>query len=260
MSITPAVLTGNSVSARGLGGSGRRPERALVLVDNEPTQHNPNPLGLLWLDCEPHSSVAALGLTLALQKTRAQVHAGLSLPTIAPSSIIFCAEDTEGVSGGVRGLRQLYPDSSILVFSVHADLALAEAALREGARGFVHAGMSPQQLARAVEVAEEEGELAFPRALLESLLFNEVNEASAGLDSLTSRQRDILDIVAEGLSNAEIGERLSVSESTIKQHLRSAYKVLGVRSRYEATTLLLNLPSLEKRVKPFLTLIHPPSE
>jgi DNA-binding NarL/FixJ family response regulator len=238
MSITPAVLTGNSVSARGLGGSGRRPERALVLVDNEPTQHNPNPLGLLWLDCEPHSSVATLGLTSALQKTRAQVHAGLSLPTIAPSSIIFCAEDTEGVSGGVRGLRQLYPDSSILVFSVHADLSLAKAALREGARGFVHAGMSPQQIVRALEVAEEEGELAFPRALLEEYLM--LNEASgADLEALSARQVETLELVGQGLSNAVIAERLSVSESTIKQRLRAAYKVLGVRSRTAATKLFL---------------------
>jgi DNA-binding NarL/FixJ family response regulator len=121
-----------------------------------------------------------------------------------------------------------------LVFSVHADLSLAEAALREGARGFVHAGMSPQQIVRALEVAAQ-SELAAPRKLLEYLISNEV---PADLDSLTSRQRDILDIVAEGLSNAEIGERLFLSESTIKQHLRAAYKELGVRSRYEATKLL----------------------
>jgi DNA-binding NarL/FixJ family response regulator len=233
---TPAVLTGNSVAVGGLGASGRQPQRALVLVDNEPPQHDPNPLGLLWLDCEPHSSVVALGLTLALQKTRAQVHTGLSRPKIAPSSIIFCAQDADGASEGVKGLRALYPDSSILVFSVHADLSLAKAALREGARGFVHAGMSPQQIVRALEVAEEEGELAFPRALLEEYLM--LNEASgAALDALSARQVETLEIVGEGLSNAEIGERLSVSESTIKQHLRAAYKVLGVSNRAEATKL-----------------------
>ncbi len=194
--------------------------------------------GLVWLNCEPHSSVVALGLTLALQKTRAQVHTGLSRPKIAPSSIIFCAQDADGASEGVKGLRALYPDSSILVFSVHADLSLAKAALREGARGFVHAGMSPQQIVRALEVAEEEGELAFPRALLEEYLM--LNEASgAALDALSARQVETLEIVGQGLSNAVIAERLSVSESTIKQRLRAAYKVLGVRSRTAATKLFL---------------------
>jgi DNA-binding NarL/FixJ family response regulator len=228
------VIGIRKASQRGLRRSGRRPERALVLVETELTQHDHNPLGLVWLVCEPHSSVVALGLTLALRKIRAQVHTGLSRPTMVPSSVMFCAEDVHGASEGVKGLRTLYPDSSILVFSVHADLALAEAALREGARGFVHAGMSPQQIVRALEVADQ-GELVAPRKLLEYLISNEV---PADLDSLTSRQRDILDIVAEGLSNAEIGERLFLSESTIKQHLRSAYKVLGVRNRYEATKLL----------------------
>ncbi len=222
---TPALLAGNSVSERGLGACGGQPEGALV--GNEPTQHpRSNPLGLLWLVCEPHSSVAALGLTLALQRMRVRVHTGLSRPKIAPSSIMLCVED----------LRRLYPDSSMLVFGVHAHLSLAKAALREGARGFVHAGMSPQQIVRAVEVAAE-GELAFPRALLEYLMLNEVNEARAHLDDLTARQAETLEIVREGLSNTEIGERLSLSESTIEQHLRAVYKVLGVRNRTEATKL-----------------------
>jgi DNA-binding NarL/FixJ family response regulator len=195
--------------------------------------------GLVWLNCEPHSSVVALGLTLALEKIRAQVHTGLSRPKIAPSSIIFCAQDAGGASEGVKGLRALYPDSPILVFSVHADLSLAEAALREGARGFVHAGMSPQQIVRAVEVAAE-GELAFPRALLGYLLLNEVSEGcGAGPAALTARQVDTLELVGEGLSNTKIAERLSVSEWAIKQRLRAAYKMLGVRSRTAATKLFL---------------------
>jgi DNA-binding NarL/FixJ family response regulator len=104
----------------------------------------------------------------------------------------------------------------------------------------VHAGMSPQQIVRALEVAEEEGELAFPRALLGYLLLNEVSEASgAGPAALSARQVETLELVGQGLSNAVIAERLSVSESTIKQRLRAAYKVLGVRSRTAATKLFL---------------------
>jgi DNA-binding NarL/FixJ family response regulator len=49
--------------------------------------------------------------------------------------------------------------------------------------------------------------------------------------------REILSYVVEGLSNAEIGRRLYLSESTIKQHLRAAYKLLGVNNRTEAANL-----------------------
>jgi DNA-binding NarL/FixJ family response regulator len=55
---------------------------------------------------------------------------------------------------------------------------------------------------------------------------------------LTPRQREILELVVEGLSNARIAERLFLTESTIKQHLRAAYKLLNVRNRTEAAKLL----------------------
>ncbi len=57
------------------------------------------------------------------------------------------------------------------------------------------------------------------------------------LGVLSYRQRQILEMVDEGMSNAEIGKRLYLSESTIKQHLRSAYKVLGVSNRTQASAL-----------------------
>jgi RNA polymerase sigma factor (sigma-70 family) len=60
------------------------------------------------------------------------------------------------------------------------------------------------------------------------------NDKSADLDALSPRQREILGLVVEGMSNAEIGKHLYLSESTIKQHLRAAYKALGVKDRKEA--------------------------
>ena len=60
---------------------------------------------------------------------------------------------------------------------------------------------------------------------------------SGNLAGLSARQREILGYVVEGLSNAEIGQRLFLSESTIKQHLRGAYKLLGVSNRTEAAKL-----------------------
>ncbi len=58
------------------------------------------------------------------------------------------------------------------------------------------------------------------------------------LSVLSARQKEILELVADGLTNAEIAGRLFLSGSTIKQHLRPAYKALGVRTRNEAAGLL----------------------
>jgi DNA-binding NarL/FixJ family response regulator len=104
------------------------------------------------------------------------------------------------------------------------------AALKNGADGFVHAAMEREQVARAVEVVQK-GERAAPRQLLPYLLSQ---EETPEVEDLSVRQREILGMVAEGLSNAEIAGRLYLSESTIKQHLRAAYKLLGVRNRTEA--------------------------
>ena len=94
--------------------------------------------------------------------------------------------------------------------------------------------MQPAQIVRAIEVTQK-GQLAAPRQLLEYLL---AYDESTGLDALGSRQREILGHLAVGLSNAEIAKLLYLSESTIKQHLRHTYKILGVSNRTEAVNLL----------------------
>jgi DNA-binding NarL/FixJ family response regulator len=185
------------------------------------------PLGLVWIDC-PYP-VVATGLESALAG-RFRVHLGPSPPDDLPSSAIFDTGGVEGLSEGIKRIQEANPGISILVFSLHVNLPLARAALRLGARGFVHAGMEPGQIARAVEVVEG-GEVVAPRKLLEFLI---ANEEPGDLEALTPRQRDILGLVAEGLSNAEVARRLFLSESTVKQHLRATYKVLGVKDRKEA--------------------------
>jgi DNA-binding NarL/FixJ family response regulator len=195
------------------------------------SQDNPRPLGLVWVDC-PRSVVSA-GLVRALEK-RATVHQGLKPPGDVPSCIILCANSREGLSERVTFYRELNPDAPpIVVFSPQLDLPLARDALQSGASGFVHAEMFPDQLLRALAVATK-GELVAPRELLRYVL---TNDQSSDLATLSARQREILGYVVEGLSNAEIARRLYLSESTIKQHLRAAYKLLGVSNRTEAANL-----------------------
>src|SRR5215217_8225082 len=174
--------------------------------------------------------LVAAGLEKALEG-KADVHIGANSFAGKPSCVVLYADDMKGnLLDNLRHARELYLGVPLLVFAPCMDPVLALAALRNGANGFVHAAMEREQLAKAVEVVEN-GDLAAPRQLLPYLLSrNGIPEVG----DLTVRQREILEIVAEGVSNAEIGRRLYLSESTIKQHLRAAYKVLGVRNRREA--------------------------
>ena len=60
------------------------------------------------------------------------------------------------------------------------------------------------------------------------------------INILSDRQREILNLLGEGLTNGQVAKRLFLTESTVKQHLRAAYKVLGVSNRTQAIRLLRN--------------------
>src|SRR5215210_3796766 len=187
------------------------------------------PLGLVWV-ITPSYSITMVGLEKVLEG-KADVLIGGESCAGSPSCVVLYAGGMEdGCLEGTGRIRELYPGVPLLVLGSHLDLALAWATLKNGADGFVHAEMDPAQVLRAMEVVQK-GLLAAPRQLLRYLLSQNENP---NIEVLSARQREILELVVEGLSNAEIAGRLYLSESTIKQHLRAAYKVLGVRNRTEA--------------------------
>ncbi len=189
-------------------------------------------LGRVWVIC-PYPAIA-LGLKKALEVEACANGGSGSCSPEGPSCIIYCPNQ-EDVTSEVKRLRTMAPDASLLVFALRVDPQLAKTAIRAGARGFIHAGMNPSQIFRALSVGAK-GETVIPRELLEGLLWEE--ESRVDLDVLTPRQREILDLVVEGMTNAQIAKRVFLSESTIKQHLRAAYKLLGVRNRTEAAMLV----------------------
>jgi DNA-binding NarL/FixJ family response regulator len=193
------------------------------------------PLGLVWV-VSPSHSITMVGLKKVLEG-KADVHIGEESSAGSPSCVMLYAGGMEeGCLEGMGRIRELYPGVPLLVLGSQLDLALAWSALKNSADGFVHAQMHPAQVLRAVEVVQK-GELAAPRQLLRYLLSQNENpkkNENPKIEELSVRGREILEMVVEGLSNAEIAGRLYLSESTIKQHLRAVYKVLGVRNRTEA--------------------------
>jgi len=109
-------------------------------------------------------------------------------------------------------------------------------AIRVGASGFLLKDVEPGELVDAIRV------VAAGNALLGSTVTQRLLERFAGsspaqarsLDDLTERELEILRLVAEGLSNAEIADRLVVGETTVKTHVSSVLRKLGVRDRVQA--------------------------
>ncbi|MDQ3508120.1 MAG: response regulator transcription factor [Actinomycetota bacterium] len=189
-------------------------------------------IGLVWLHC-PYP-VLARGL-IGVVSSEAEVHHSEKPPESgSPACVLVCSDSEEDTERVVRNARSQAPGSPVIVFGLSSDLALVRAALRAGARGFVHSAMEPSQIVRALSVATQ-GEVVIPRGLLKDLV---ADEAPVDLSVLTPRQLEILGLVVEGKTNAQIGRELYLSESTIKQHLRAAFKGLRVSNRTEAARLL----------------------
>jgi DNA-binding NarL/FixJ family response regulator len=111
---------------------------------------------------------------------------------------------------------------------VVADLGGARDALDRGAEGIV-LGDDDEALAASVE-AVARGQVVIPWALHESLR----------KPALSARERQVLSLIVLGCSNREIARRLHVAETTVKTHVKSAFRKLGVRSRAEACSRILD--------------------
>ena len=190
-------------------------------------------LGVVRVVCS--YSVVSVGLCHVLKQ--AGISHGINpLPQSIPDIVVLGVQGVEDLPQAMGRVREASGDCPILIFAPQNDLKLATASLRSGARGFVHAGMLPKQILHALS-AVSRGEIAVPRELLEFLLAEESSNV-ADLDALSARQREVLDLVAEGLTNAQIAERLDRTESTVKQHLRAAYKLMGVKNRAQAAQVI----------------------
>lgn len=123
----------------------------------------------------------------------------------------------------------------VLALTSFADDRLVEGALRAGAIGYLLKNVSGDQLAEAIRAAKAGRPTLSPEAT-QALLHAVASPAAVGKD-LTGRERQVLALLAEGLTNAEIADRLVVSLSTVKTHVSSVIAKLGAASRTEAATI-----------------------
>lgn len=127
------------------------------------------------------------------------------------------------------------PAIRILALTSFSDEELIEHALRAGAIGYLMKDITGDQLAAAIRAAHAGKPTLAPEAA-RVLMHAVATPAALGKD-LTPRERQVLGLVAEGLTNAEIAERLVISLSTAKTHVSSIISKLGAASRTEAAAL-----------------------
>ena len=143
-----------------------------------------------------------------------------------------------GMSGldATRRLIDERPDLGILVLTMSDDDASVFAALRAGARGYVLKGSGGSEFLSAVR-AVARGEAVYGAAVagrIRRFLTGGQPEAASPFPELTPREREILDLLADGRTNAEIAGSLFLSMKTVKNHLTSIFAKLQVADRAQA--------------------------
>jgi DNA-binding NarL/FixJ family response regulator len=142
--------------------------------------------------------------------------------------------------GGIAATRQIAaqcPATAILVLTVSEDADDLLHALKAGARGYVLKGVSGHGLIHAVRSVTA-GEVYITPTLASGILSEMIRDDPADpFENLTGREHEILELVAAGLTNREIGERLYLAEKTVKHYMTNVLQKLQVRSRVEAALL-----------------------
>ncbi|MBL4566646.1 MAG: two-component system response regulator NarL [Porticoccus sp.] len=147
----------------------------------------------------------------------------------------------------LQGMRDVGISCRIVVFTVSDDTADVIAALKAGADGYLLKDMEPEKLVTRIREACS-GKLVLSEELAEILAKSFRDDTAKGrgdgYNSLTRREKEILKMIAEGLSNKMIGRQLNIVEATVKVHVKHLLKKLGLRSRVEAAVW-----AVENRVK-----------
>lgn len=163
--------------------------------------------------------------------------------------------DIDMPGGGIEAARTIAADcpvTKIVMLTASEEDDHLIAALKTGARAFILKGVAARELLHILRSVAA-GETYVPPALAASLLL-EMHEPRRSprkasddpLNSLTEREREILEHLAGGLSNKEIGEQLFLSEKTVKHYMTNILQKLQVRNRVEAALLAQKSGKLDK--------------
>jgi DNA-binding NarL/FixJ family response regulator len=130
----------------------------------------------------------------------------------------------------VRRLHDASPDTHVIILSMYADSALIQELLGQGIRGYLHKSVSRQDLASAIRAVCRDADRVVISVSREGA--KRVNAPASG--PLSAREQEVLTLVADAMSNRQIAGQLSITEGTVKRHLRNIFGKLGAVSRIDA--------------------------
>jgi DNA-binding NarL/FixJ family response regulator len=183
------------------------------------------------LDTEP--DLLSVGVAGSLKQAAELIR------TTAPDVLLLDHRlpDGDGVAA-IGRLRELRPSMAVIVLTASPSEHLMVAAVEAGVSGFLSKTRSLAEVTSAVRAAAV-GEAVISPEMLARLLPRLGGTGRVGAATLTEREREILGLIAQGLSNAAIAERLVVSVNTVRNHVANLLAKLGARSKLEGLSIAI---------------------
>ena len=214
----------------------------VVIVDDHPLYRD----GLKFaLSCQPDIAVVGVG--------SCSDDAVRLADELRPDVVVSDMNMPGGGMAAIAGIIEAGLPCRVLVLSMVDDIEIVGAALAGGAFGYMLKGGGGSELAQAIR-ALSEGDRYISQGLAIGLLTRtspmrgSANRSRDVLAMLTQRESEVLSIMVEGRSNKEIGNKLDLSEKTIKHHVTRILQKLSVRNRVEAVLKVSKREAAESRL------------
>jgi DNA-binding NarL/FixJ family response regulator len=181
--------------------------------------------------------VALLGLLDGIEVTGAAANGVEAVDLVAQGNVDVVLMDLKmPVLDGVRATARItadFPKVAVLVLTTYADDESIATALRAGARGYLTKDAGRAEIGAALR-STAAGQSTFDPEVSRRLIAGLSPGRGKESDGLTARETEVLRLIAQGLSNPEIAQRLYISEATVKTHINNTFAKIGARHRAEA--------------------------
>lgn len=192
-------------------------------------------------------AVVRLGLRMLLESERdveivgeaESASDGLNQAVRLKPDVILMDIGLPDISGidATRNLKQVLPDSAVVALTIHEDEEYFFKMLEAGASGYVPKRAAPEELLTAIRSAAS-GEVYLYPSMAKLLVKDFLGQQSQqdvedSVNNLTSRENEVLALLADGLTNAEIGDELNISPKTVARHRENIMSKLNLHSRTE---------------------------
>ena len=140
--------------------------------------------------------------------------------------------EMDGIEATEEIMRRV-PEAKVLIFTAYSEKALLQRGLESGAKGYILKEAPHETLLRAIE------KVAAGETFVDPALMSALTQSRGGTDVLTAREREILQLLADGMSNADVAGQLFISQETVKSHVRHILTKLEADTRTQAVAIAL---------------------